>query len=68
MAFMSAGDAIVAGDFREPHTDGACDHEGQCVLLSVWAHAGDEMRKLLDSYSLSDIAAMAAGADPWPNQ
>ena len=23
---------IVAGDFNEPHTHGACDHEGQCVL------------------------------------
>ena len=22
---------IQAGDFGEPHTDGACDHEGQCV-------------------------------------
>ncbi|HEY1465792.1 MAG TPA: Rrf2 family transcriptional regulator, partial [Acidimicrobiales bacterium] len=27
---------IVAGDFGEPHANGACDHEGQCVLLSVW--------------------------------
>ncbi|MGI9623306.1 MAG: RrF2 family transcriptional regulator [Acidimicrobiales bacterium] len=57
---------IVAGDFAEPHTEGACDHEGQCVLLAVWAHAGDQMRKLLDSYRLSDIASMAAGQDPWP--
>ena len=57
---------IVAGDFGEPHTDGACDHEGQCVLLSVWAHAGDYMRKLLDSYTLADIAAMAGGQQPWP--
>ena len=31
---------IVAGDFGEPHKDGACDHEGQCVLLSVWAEVG----------------------------
>ncbi|GIS99820.1 MAG: hypothetical protein CM1200mP26_15330 [Acidimicrobiales bacterium] len=23
---------IVAGDFADPHTDGACDHEGQCAL------------------------------------
>ena len=57
---------IVAGDFAEPHTDGACDHEGQCVLLAVWAHAGDQMRKLLDSYRLSDIASMANGDEAWP--
>jgi len=31
---------IVAGDFGEPHRDGACDHEGQCVLLGVWAEVG----------------------------
>jgi Rrf2 family protein len=58
---------IVAGDFGEPHTDGACDHEGQCVLLAVWSHAGDQMRKLLESYRLSDIASMAAGNDAWPD-
>ncbi|MGH9265779.1 MAG: RrF2 family transcriptional regulator, partial [Acidimicrobiales bacterium] len=23
---------IVAGDFGEPHQNGACSHEGQCVL------------------------------------
>src|ERR1700733_9899324 len=28
---------IVAGDFGEPHQNGACDHEGQCILLGVWA-------------------------------
>src|SRR5436305_9220678 len=28
---------IVAGDFGEPHQDGACEHEGQCALLAVWA-------------------------------
>jgi len=58
---------IVAGDFNEPHTDGACDHQGQCVLLAVWAHAGDHMRKLLDSYRLSDIASMANGDEAWPD-
>lgn len=57
---------IVAGDFGQPHTDGACDHEGQCVLLSVWAHVGDHMRKLLDSYTLADIAGMAQGSQDWP--
>ena len=32
---------ITLGDFGEPHQDGACDHEGQCVLLAVWKQAGD---------------------------
>ena len=36
---------IVAGDFGEPHQNGACDHEGQCVLLAVWADVGEHMRK-----------------------
>lgn len=58
---------IVAGDFSDPHTDGACDHEGQCVLLSIWGFVGDRMRKLLDSFTLADIAEMARGTQPWPN-
>ena len=37
---------IVAGDFGQPHTDGACDHEGQCVLLAIWADVGEHMRQL----------------------
>ncbi|MFQ5557929.1 MAG: RrF2 family transcriptional regulator [Acidimicrobiales bacterium] len=57
---------ITAGDFGEPHTDGACDHEGQCVLLAIWAAAGSHMRRFLDSFSLADIAAMAGGDGPWP--
>lgn len=57
---------ITAGDFREPHTDGACDHEGQCVLLAVWGHVGAQMRELLGSFSLADIAAMAGGTRAWP--
>lgn len=57
---------ITAGDFSEPHTDGACDHEGQCVLLSIWAAAGAHMRDFLDSYTLADIAAMSRGQMPWP--
>jgi Rrf2 family protein len=36
---------IAAGDFGEPHQDGACDHEGQCVLLGVWADVGNHMRE-----------------------
>lgn len=57
---------IVAGDFGEPHTNGACDHEGQCVLLTIWSSAGEHMRRYLDSFTLSDIASMANGAQPWP--
>lgn len=59
---------IVAGDFGDPHTDGACDHEGQCVLLSVWSHVGDHMRDLLGSFTLADIAGMASGDVSWPNE
>lgn len=58
---------ITAGDFGEPHTDGACDHQGQCVLLAVWGHVGDHMRKLLDSFTLADIASMSDGQMPWPD-
>ena len=28
---------ITLGDFGEPHQDGSCDHEGQCVLLAIWS-------------------------------
>ncbi len=58
---------IVAGDFGQPHQDGACDHEGQCVLLAIWDSVGGHMRKLLDSYTLADIAAMARGNQAWPD-
>ncbi len=57
---------IQAGDFGEPHTDGACDHEGQCVLLAVWALAGDRMRDLLGSFSLADLATATRGDGAWP--
>ena len=49
----------VVGDFGLPHQDGACDHEGQCVLLDVWADVGDHMRRYLDSYTLADCVARA---------
>jgi Rrf2 family iron-sulfur cluster assembly transcriptional regulator len=52
---------IVAGDFGEPHTNGACDHEGQCVLLGVWADVGRAMRTQLDSYTLADMVDAAQG-------
>jgi Rrf2 family protein len=53
---------IVAGDFGEPHQNGACDHEGQCVLLAVWSDVGHQMRAHLDSYTLADMVARARGS------
>ncbi len=50
---------IVIGDFGEPHQNGACDHEGQCVLLSVWADVGEHMRHHLDSFTLADMVSRA---------
>lgn len=58
---------ITLGDFGEPHQDGACDHEGQCVLLSVWKQVGEEMRRQLDSFTLEAVAAMSRGEQPWPS-
>ncbi len=52
---------IVAGDFGQPHQNGACDHEGQCVLLAVWADVGHQMRSHLDSFTLADMVARARG-------
>ena len=57
---------IVVGDFGEPHQNGACDHEGQCVLLAVWANVGEHMRRLLESQTLADVASVARGEAPWP--
>ena len=57
---------ISAGDFGEPHQDGACDHEGQCVLLAVWRDVGERMRDVLDASTLADIAGMARGQQQWP--
>ena len=65
---MSAVDGpIVVGDFGEPHTNGACDHEGQCVLLAVWADVGEHMRRYLDGVTLADIARIAQGEAAWPS-
>ena len=55
---------IVAGDFGEPHTGGACDHEGQCVLLAVWAEVGERMRTHLQSFTLADMVDQAQGKAP----
>jgi len=55
---------IVAGDFGLPHENGACDHEGQCILLTVWADVGEHMRTHLDSFNLADMVARAQGRVP----
>ncbi|MGD0054934.1 MAG: Rrf2 family transcriptional regulator [Acidimicrobiales bacterium] len=55
---------IVAGDFGEPHKDGACNHEGQCVLLGVWAEVGNHMREHLASFTLADMVDQARGGQP----
>jgi Rrf2 family protein len=52
---------IVVGDFGQPHEGGACDHEGQCVLLSVWSDVGEHMRRHLDAVTLADCVATARG-------
>ena len=59
---------IVAGDFGQPHTDGACDHEGQCVLLAVWNDVGEHMRNYLEAATLADVVAMARGEARWPSE
>jgi Rrf2 family iron-sulfur cluster assembly transcriptional regulator len=59
---------IQAGDFGQPHTNGACDHEGQCVLLAIWGDVGDRMRVMLEGYSLADLAHITNGAAPWPGK
>lgn len=64
---LSAVDGpITLGDFGEPHEDGACDHEGQCVLLAIWKAAGEAMRAHLDGYTLASIVDMARGREAWP--
>lgn len=55
---------IVVGDFGPPHENGACDHEGQCALLDVWAEVGEHMRTHLDSFTLGDMVARAKGMAP----
>ena len=66
-SIVSAVDGpIVLGDFGEPHQNGACDHEGQCVLLAVWAEVSEQMRHLLDALTLSDVVSMARGERAWP--
>jgi len=64
---VSAVDGPIAvGDFGEPHQNGACDHEGQCVLLAVWQMVSDHMRRHLDALTLADIASISRGERDWP--
>lgn len=64
---LSAVDGpITLGDFGEPHQNGACDHEGQCVLLAIWKESAEVMRRHLDGFTLASIAAVAKGEAPWP--
>ena len=58
---------ITLGDFGQPHQDGACDHEGQCVLLEIWDQAGALMREYLGSYTLAGVAQAARGEARWPS-
>lgn len=59
---------ISLGDFGEPHQDGSCDHEGQCVLYAIWKLAGEHMRLLLDGFTLAQVAEVAGGLAPWPER
>ncbi|MDW3212794.1 MAG: Rrf2 family transcriptional regulator [Ilumatobacteraceae bacterium] len=64
---LSAVDGpITLGDFGQPHQDGSCDHEGQCVLLAIWNQAGEVMRRHLVGFTLASIADVARGDAPWP--
>jgi Rrf2 family protein len=58
---------ISVGDFGDPHQDGACDHDGQCVLLAIWKSAGEQMKRLLDGFTLQSVADAARGVSPWPD-
>ncbi len=65
---LSAVDGPISlGDFGEPHQDGACNHEGQCVLLAIWKTAGEHMRLILGGFTLQSVADAARGTAPWPD-
>ena len=65
---LSAVDGPISlGDFGEPHRNGACDHEGQCVLLAIWHSVGDHMRDHLANFTLGSVLAAARGESPWPD-
>jgi Rrf2 family protein len=50
---------ISAGDFGLPHENGACEHEGQCVLLALWQEVGEHMKTHLNGYTLYDMVERA---------
>ena len=62
----AADGPITLGDFGEPHTDGACDHEGQCVLLSIWQSVGANIKTMLEAWTLADVTSMSSGDSSWP--
>ena len=65
---LSAVDGPISlGDFGEPHQDGACDHEGQCVLLSIWKSSGEQMRRIMEGFTLQAVADAARGEAPYPD-
>jgi|TARA_B110000914_G_scaffold222883_1_gene237244 Rrf2 family iron-sulfur cluster assembly transcriptional regulator len=67
-AIVSAVDGPIGlGDFGQPHQDNACDHEGQCVLLSIWSDVSVLMQKRLDSYTLAQVADIAKAKERWPD-
>lgn len=53
---------IAAGAFGRPHENGACEHEGQCILLGVWEQVGEHMRGHLDSFTIADMVRQARGS------
>jgi Rrf2 family protein len=59
---------IQAGDFGNPHENGACDHEGHCVLLTVWSEVSDHMRSHLSSFTLADMVSRARGLPLAPRE
>ena len=64
---LSAVDGPISlGDFGEPHQDGACSHEGQCVLLAIWKSAGEEMSRIMHALTLQAVADAAQGTTAWP--
>lgn len=67
-AIVRAVDGPIAlGDFGQPHQNNACDHEGQCVLLSIWSDVSVLMQKRLDSYTLAEVADLAKAKERLPN-
>jgi Rrf2 family iron-sulfur cluster assembly transcriptional regulator len=52
---------ISAGDFGRPHENGACQHEGQCVLLEVWDEVGEHMKEHLSTFTIQDMVDRSLG-------